>query len=89
VGVGRLVKKVQPDYPDVAKTARAQGVVLLAAVITKEGRIKDLEVLATPSPLLTAPALDAVKRWEYSPYLLNGEPVEVETIVNVSFALGR
>jgi TonB family protein len=89
VAVGRLVKKVAPVYPDVAKMARVQGEVVLAAVISKEGRIKDLEVLATPSPMLTAPALDAVKRWEYLPYLLNGEPVEVETIINVNFALGR
>jgi TonB family protein len=89
VAVGRLVKKVPPDYPDVAKMARVQGEVVLAAVITKEGRIKDLEVLVTPSPMLTEPALDAVKRWEYAPYLLNGEPVEVETIIDVYFALGR
>jgi TonB family protein len=89
VAVGRLVKKVTPEYPDVAKMERAQGEVVLAAIINKEGRIKDLEVLASPSPLLTGPALDAVKRWEYLPYLLNGEPVEVETIINVNFALGR
>lgn len=89
VAVGRLVKKVQPEYPEVAKMARVQGEVVLGATISKEGRIENLEVLASPSPLLTVPALDAVKSWEYMPYLLNGEPVEVETIINVDFALGR
>lgn len=89
VAVGHLVKKVQPDYPEIAKMQRVQGVVVLAATISKEGRIENLEVIASPSPLLTGSALDAVKRWEYQPYLLNGEPVEVETTINVVFALGR
>jgi len=73
----------------VAKMAHVHGDVILAAVITKEGRITDLEVLASPSSMLTEPALDAVKRWEYRPYLLNGQAVEVETIIDVNFRLGR
>lgn len=73
----------------VAKMAHVHGDVILAAVITKEGRITDLEVLATPSPMLTESALNAVKRWEYRPYLLNGQAVEVETIIDVNFRLGR
>jgi TonB family protein len=89
VAVGHLVKKVQPDYPETAKMERAQGTVVLAAVITKDGRINDLEVLASRSPLLAEAAMDAVKRWQYAPYLLNGEPVEVETTINVTFTLGH
>jgi TonB family protein len=88
VALGSLVKKTQPVYPMVAKMAHEQGVVVLGAVIGADGRIHDLEVLASPSPLLAASALDAVKRWEYKPYLLNGVAVEVETVVNVIFALG-
>jgi TonB family protein len=89
VTVGALVKKTQPAYPMIAKMAREQGVVVLAATIGTDGRIHDLEVLASPSPLLAESAADAVKRWEYRPYLLNGVQVKVDTVVNVTFALGR
>jgi TonB family protein len=89
VALGRLVKKYPPEYPAMAKMVGVQGEVVLAAIISKEGRIQDLEVLASPSSMLTKPALDAVKRWEYAPYLLNGEPVEVESIINVYFTLDR
>jgi TonB family protein len=88
VMVGTLVKKTPPDYPYTAKMARVQGTVVLAAVIGKDGKIHDVEALASPSQLLSKPAEDAVKNWEYKPYLLNGKPVEVETIVNVTFTLG-
>lgn len=88
VTVGSLVKKTQPDYPAIAKMAHEQGTVVIAAVIGTDGRIHDLETLASPSPRLTKSAEDAVKKWEYKPYLLDGNPVEVETIVNVIFTLG-
>lgn len=89
VASGTLIKKYAPVYPDTAKMAGAQGEVVLGATIGKDGRVRNLEVLATPSPLLSKPAMDAVSHWEYSPYLLNGKPVEVETVINVYFALGR
>ncbi len=89
VATGSLVKKSVPVYPPISKMNGEQGVVVLAAVIGTDGRINALEVLASPSPRLSQSALDAVKTWEYKPYLLNGEPVEVETIVNVIFSLGR
>jgi TonB family protein len=89
IGVGMLVKKIAPVYPASSKTAHEEGVVTLAALIGKDGRIDDLEVLGSPSPALAKAALDAVKQWEYEPYLLNGQPVEVETTVNVIFTLGR
>lgn len=88
VAVGSLVKKSPPVYPALAKMRRIQGTVILAAVIGKDGTIRDLEVLASPSPLLADAAMDSVKSWQYKPYLLNGAPVEVETIVNVVFSLG-
>jgi len=76
-----------PVYPLIAKMNREQGVVVLAAVIGPDGKVHDLEVLASPSSMLSQSALDAVKTWEYKPYLLNGQPVEVETIVNVTYSL--
>jgi TonB family protein len=88
VATGMLTKKTVPEYPLFAKMNRVQGKVVLAALISKEGQIEDLEVLSSPSPLLSKSALDAVKRWQYRPYLLNGEPVEVETTINVVFSLG-
>jgi TonB family protein len=87
VAVGMLVKKAAPVYPMIAKAAHVQGVVVLAATIGKDGKIHNLEVLGTPSSLLTGSAVDAVKSWEYKPYLLNGEPVEVESVIDVTYKL--
>jgi TonB family protein len=84
---GHLNNKVVPKYPVAAKAARVQGTVLLGATIRKDGHIGELEVLAGP-PQLQQPALDAVRQWVYSPYLLDGEPVEVDTEINVVFSLG-
>lgn len=85
---GSLVKKTQPVYPMIAKMAHEQGVVVLGAVIGTDGRVHDVEVIASPSPVLADSAVDAVKKWEYKPYLLNGAAVEVETVVNVTYSLG-
>ncbi len=89
VTVGTLVKKAPPQYPILSKVAREQGVVVLAATIGVDGRMHDIEVLSSPSALLGRSALEAVRQWEYKPYLLNGVAVEVETVVNVTFSLGR
>ena len=83
---GMVVHRVQPVYPPLARTARVQGTVLLAAVIGKDGAIQNLHVISG-HPLLTQAALDAVKQWRYRPYILNGEPVEVDTQVTVNFTL--
>jgi TonB family protein len=88
VKFGSLVKKTPPYYPPMAKAAHEQGTVVLVATIGTDGKLHDLEVLASPSSLLRDSAIEAVKRWEYIPYLLNGQPVEVETTVNVIFTLG-
>ena len=85
---GRLLNKVVPMYPATAKLQGVQGTVILNGVISKEGHFKKLQVLAGP-PMLQQAAIDAVQQWAYTPYLLGGQPVEVETDVNVVFALGR
>jgi TonB family protein len=87
VAVGLLTSKVQPAYPIDAKRAGVSGRVELEAVIGTDGAIKDLQVVAGPD-LLQQAALDAVRQWRYRPYLLNGQPVEVHTIINVVFTLG-
>lgn len=87
VTAGMKVHDVTPQYPQMAKIARVQGPVVLAAVIGKDGAIQNLRVVSTASPLLNQAALDAVKQWKYRPYILNGEPVEVDTTITVNFTL--
>ena len=87
VAVGMLLQKTQPVYPPIAKAARVSGTVVLQATISKTGTIENLRVVSGPAMLQQA-AMDAVKTWRYRPYLLNNEPVEVETTVNVIFTLG-
>jgi protein TonB len=82
----KIINRVQPEYPQLAKMARIQGVVRLEAVISKDGTIQDLKVLSG-HPLLVKAALDAVKQWRYQPTLLNGDPVEVVTEIDVNFTL--
>jgi len=84
---GMVLRRVQPAYPQMAKIARVQGAVVLAAIIGKDGTIQNLHVVSTASPLLNQSAIDAVKQWRYRPYILNGEPVEVDTTVTVNFTL--
>jgi periplasmic protein TonB len=86
VSQGLLIKKVQPVYPPLARQARIQGVVLLQAEISKDGTIENLRLISG-HPMLAPAAIDAVKQWRYKPYLLNGEPVAVETQVQVNFSL--
>ena len=88
VAVGLLVKKEAPVYPQDAKDAHISGTVVLQATIGLDGGIHDLHVVSTPWPSLAASALWSVSHWEYRPYLLDGEPVEVETTINVIYTLG-
>jgi len=83
----RLISQTQPIYPTLARAARIQGTVVLDAIIRKDGSVGELRVISG-HPLLVRAAEDAVQRWRYQPTLLNGEPVEVETTVTVTFELG-
>jgi protein TonB len=83
-----LLQKTLPVYPPIAKAMGAQGTVVLAATISRAGTIQNLHVVEGPSVLRDA-ALDAVKTWRYRPYLLDGQPVEVETTINVIFNMYR
>ncbi len=85
---GLLVHRVQPPYPPLARSARIQGDVILRAIIDKEGNITDLQ-LVSGHPMLVPGAIAAVKDWRYRPYLLNGQPVEVETTITVIFSLSN
>jgi periplasmic protein TonB len=83
---GDLIRKLQPSYPPLARSARIQGTVVLQAIISKQGTIENLKVLSG-HPMLIPSAIDAVRQWRYRPYILNGEPVEVETQITVNFSL--
>jgi protein TonB len=85
---GMLVRRMEPRYPPAAVAARIEGPVKINAIINREGMITQAEVLSG-SPLLTGAALAAIRQWRYRPYILNGEPVEVETQITVNFVLGR
>src|SRR6201997_2245202 len=86
VSQGLLVRKVNPAYPPLARQARIQGQVMLQAVISKDGSIENLRLISG-HPMLAPAAIEAVKQWRYKPYMLNGEPVAVETQVQVNFTL--
>ena len=86
VSQGLLIHQVKPSYPALARQARIQGTVVLQAVIGKDGNIQNLKVVSG-HPMLAPAALEAVKQWKYKPYYLNGEPVEVDTTINVNFTL--
>src|SRR4030088_884204 len=83
-----LVNKVQPVYPPLARQTRISGTVRLHAIIGKDGSVQQLEVL-NGHPLLQQAALDAVRQWRYQPTLLNGDPVEVDTTIDVIFSLNQ
>jgi periplasmic protein TonB len=88
VSTGLLLKKVNPSYPEEARQKRIEGVVVLKAKISKQGDVVDL-ALVSCDPLLAKSAIEAVKGWKYRPYYLQGNPVEVETQIQVNFALTR
>lgn len=83
---GSLIRRVDPVYPQAAKSARIQGAVVLSAIIGKEGTIEHLR-LVSGHPLLVTAAVSAVSQWRYKPYILNGEVIEVETQITVNFRL--
>ena len=88
VQAAKLINKIQPSYPPLARQTRQSGTVRLHAIIAKNGSIESLDVVSGP-PLLQAAALEAVRQWRYQPTQLNGEPVEVETTIDVIFTLNQ
>lgn len=88
IATGMLIRQTQPIYPTIAKAAGVSGTVVLHATITKNGSIRDLQVVSG-SPMLQQAALDAVRTWRYKPYKLSDEPVEVDTTISVVFSLGK
>lgn len=86
VAEANIVKKVDPAYPEMARIARIQGRVVLSAQISTEGKVISVRAVSG-HPILIQSAIDAVHQWEYRPYLLDGQPVEVDTIVEVPFSL--
>jgi periplasmic protein TonB len=87
IQAAQLISRVQPVYPVLARQSGIQGVVVLHAIIARDGGVNELQVISG-HPLLVKAALDAVSQWRYQPTLLNGQPVEVETTITVSFVLG-
>jgi protein TonB len=85
---GSLTRSVPPAYPQIAKVAGIQGQVVLSAIISKTGEIESLQAVSG-HPMLTRAAVEAVRQWRYRPYILNGEPIEVETQITVNFKLGN
>jgi len=85
---GLLINRVQPQYPEIARVARISGTVELRAIIGRDGRVRSVEVL-NGSPLLVGAAESAVRQWRYRPTLLDGEAVEVETLITVRFVLSE
>jgi len=88
VQAARLVNRVQPIYPPLARQTRISGTVKLHAIIGKNGAVEQLQVVSG-HPLLVQSALDAVRQWRYQPTLLNGDPVEVDTEIDVIFSLAQ
>jgi protein TonB len=86
VMAAQLLNSVQPVYPPIARAAHVSGAVVLHAIIGKDGLVEDLEAISGPE-MLRASALAAVRQWTYTPYLLNGVPVEVDTVITVNYSI--
>jgi TonB family protein len=86
VAAGMIISKVDPIYPPEAKAAQVQGVAVLHAIISKTGEVEDVQIVSGP-PMLLVSSIDAVRQWKYKPYLLNGEPIEVQTTININYSL--
>jgi protein TonB len=83
-----LIRRVQPDYPPLARQTRREGRVELHAIIATDGTIQSLEVMSGDA-LFRQSALEAVRQWRYRPTVLNGQPVQVDTTITVIYTLGQ
>lgn len=82
-----LDKKVQPEYPENARTKRHQGTVWLYTIIAQDGSVQSLRSMSAPWPELERAAIDVVKEWKYTPYVRCGKPIEYEAIISVNYSL--
>ena len=85
--MGKLIKRVAPRYPDLARNARIQGLVFLNLTVDETGNVSDVRVVRGHKVLIKA-AVDAVRQWKFSPTLLNGEPKVIMATITVDFRLG-
>jgi len=83
-----LISKPDPIYPDIAKAAHVQGAVTFHAIVSKTGAVEALNVIDGPA-MLGQSSMEAVRQWKYKPFLLNGEPVRVETTITVNYTIGN
>lgn len=88
VSQAMILRKVQPVYPEEARQGHVEGMVVMKAIISESGNVIEL-TLVSGHPSLVPAALEAVKQWKYKPYLLNNQPVQLETLVTVAFELNR
>jgi protein TonB len=87
VTAGNLIAPIRPEYPFIAKAAHVEGTVVIDAIISRSGSIESTRVLSGP-PMLQAAALTAVRQARYRPFLLNGQPTEVQTTITINFRMG-
>jgi protein TonB len=87
VSAGNLIAPIRPEYPSIAKAAHVEGTVVIDAIISRVGTIESIRVLSGP-PMLQRAAQDAVRQARYRPFLLNGQPTEVQTTITINFRLG-
>jgi len=85
----KLIYKVNPEYPALARSSRLEGKVILDVLIGKDGHVENIGVISSTSPLFVDPSVNAVQQWMYSPTLLNGDPVTVLTTVTLNFTLSQ
>src|SRR5260221_94691 len=88
VAQGLILKKVAPVYPPLARQARIQGTVVLRVIVSNAGDVENVQ-LVSGHPMLAPSAIEAVRQWTYKPYLLQNEPIEIETQVQVNFTLAE
>jgi TonB family protein len=86
IAAGQVISKVNPIYPPIARASGVAGAVVLHAIIGKDGTVQELAATSGPPELMSS-AMEAVKQWVYKPFLLNGEPVEVDTTITVNYSL--
>jgi protein TonB len=86
VSGGKLIHRVQPEYPSAARKAHIQGTVVLCATIAKDGKLRNVRAFSGPEELIPS-AIKAVEQWRYQPYLKNNEPVGVDSEIHLGFKL--